>query len=182
MQVVQVEFRRVRNLGNYETAELKLVAVPGEGEDFRKAIDDLKFEVLKGLGLEVKDAKKSVAETKGTVAEKPAGNDGSGTATPEPEKASAADTSKAVAPKPKGKGKATTPANDGAVGDVASGPAPTLVEVKAKMKQVVKEVSYDTAMAVLKKFNVGKTDDLSADQYVRVLEEAEKALAAKAGK
>jgi hypothetical protein len=165
MEVVQVEFRRVRNLGNYETAELKLVAIPSEGEDFKEVIAKIKSEVLQGIGLG------KPSETEAPVTE-------------------------AATPVAKAKGKnntkskpvadVATPAAETPLAEAVSKPSIpsdlTLADVKTKMKQVVKEVSYDTAMAILGTFGVAKTDELPAEKYILIMAEAEKALKAKEGK
>lgn len=46
MKITQVSFRRVFNLGNYETATVELVAVVNEGEDAKQALNQLVDEAL----------------------------------------------------------------------------------------------------------------------------------------
>jgi len=47
MKITQVSYRRVFNLGNYETATVELVAVVQEGEDAIECIDQLALKAHK---------------------------------------------------------------------------------------------------------------------------------------
>ena len=61
MLVTEIKYRRVKNLGNYESEEISLSAVPAEGEDLDAAINRVKAKVLESLGLATSSAQKEVA-------------------------------------------------------------------------------------------------------------------------
>lgn len=52
MRIKEVKYQRVKNLGNYETERLELLAELNEGEDHREAIEELKVEVEFGLNFD----------------------------------------------------------------------------------------------------------------------------------
>ena len=60
MLVTEIKYRRVKNLGNYESEEISLSAVPAEGEDLDAAINRVKAKVLESLGLATASAEKAV--------------------------------------------------------------------------------------------------------------------------
>lgn len=51
MQFVEVKYRRTKNLGNYESEEVALTAVPAEEDNVDVVLHELKHKVLGELGL-----------------------------------------------------------------------------------------------------------------------------------
>ena len=66
MRYLEVKFRRVKNLGNYESEEITLSAAPTEGVPIENCIEEVKTKVLTALGLtsESKVVQTVIAETK----------------------------------------------------------------------------------------------------------------------
>ena len=49
MKIKEIRYQRVKNLGNYESARLEMVAEINEDDDVEKALDNLKQQVEKAL-------------------------------------------------------------------------------------------------------------------------------------
>ena len=51
MEVKTITYKRVNNLGNYNTEHLEMIAVLDDGEDVQEGTKQLKLEVETALGL-----------------------------------------------------------------------------------------------------------------------------------
>ena len=52
MEVKTITFKRIRNLGNFESEHLEISAEVDKDEDVNAAIESLKAKVYRGLGLD----------------------------------------------------------------------------------------------------------------------------------
>ena len=51
MRIIEVRYQRVKNLGNYETERVEMVAIVGDNEDHQYVMQQLKKEVEIALEL-----------------------------------------------------------------------------------------------------------------------------------
>lgn len=189
MQIVQAEFRRIRNLGNYENAELKLVAVVEEGEDCQAVVQELRKEVALGLGFKApKLIGESTTQTETTKAPESKASEVETTTETEVEEPTKplgemdVKELKALADKRKieyPKGARTSgmlkllqggEASKTSKNEATTAKEYTLADVKAQLKEVCKKRGIEVGKDIVKDFGVAKSDEINPADYPKVMQ------------
>lgn len=161
MKIFEVSFMKRKNLGNYEHEEVVIKAQVEENEDHVQAIAAVKFACQQALGM-------VITQTTPAQEEKPA----------EEKKTTKKKASKKTSTNAKKTTKKTAPAKEGPVetkkAEIIENV--TIKEVKDKLIQVWKKKGEAIAKDILKSFGVAKSEELSEDDFLKVIGECEKCL------